>query len=108
MISRARRLDGGMSIFSIFIIASNARLATRRVGGRSGQGPPLATIGPRPSVNASAVIKEYSKCPLRERDMGALVNALAARSGQLDYRDMKRAEAMLFLGKRKLSARGVS
>lgn len=55
----------------------------------------MATMALRPSVNAAAVVVEYSK-PLGEQDVGALVTALSNGIEEVWAGDMKRAEAMLY------------
>jgi hypothetical protein len=55
----------------------------------------LAKMALRPSVNAAAVMVEYTK-PLGEQDIGALVTSLSAGMDDLLAGDMKRAEAMLY------------
>jgi hypothetical protein len=55
----------------------------------------LARMALRPSVNAAAVIVEYTK-PLGEQDIGALIDQLSAGMDDVWAGDMKRAEAMLY------------
>ncbi len=55
----------------------------------------LAQMALRPSVNAAAVVVEYTK-PLGEQDIGALVTSLSVGINELWAGDMKRAEAMLY------------
>ncbi len=55
----------------------------------------IARMALRPSVNAAAVIVEYTK-PLGEQDIGALIEQLAIGVNDVWAGDMKRAEAMLY------------
>ncbi len=55
----------------------------------------FAAMALRPSVNAAAVIVEYSKS-LGEQDVGALAAVLATGAADMWAGDMKKAEAMLY------------
>ncbi len=55
----------------------------------------MASMALRPSVNAAAVVVEYSKA-LGNQDVGALVTALSDSIDDAWAGDMKRAEAMLY------------
>lgn len=55
----------------------------------------LATIALRPSVNAAAVMIEYTEL-FGEQDIGALVSSLSTGVDELWGGDMKPAEAMLY------------
>lgn len=55
----------------------------------------MAKMALRPSVNAAAVMTEYTQ-PFGEQDIGALVVALGDGTEEMWAGDMKRAEAMLY------------
>ena len=55
----------------------------------------LAKMALRPSVNAAAVVIEYTK-PFGEQDIGALVDTLADEVEKLENGDLARCEAMLY------------
>jgi len=55
----------------------------------------LAKMAIRPSVNAAAVLTEYTK-PFGEQDIGALIEALADGVDELSTGDLSRCEAMLY------------
>ena len=66
-----------------------------KTGGAATTRKPAAKMALRPSVNAAAVVIEYTK-PFGELDIGALVDTLADEVEKLENGDLARCEAMLY------------
>jgi hypothetical protein len=81
--------------FSVSVNTPKKAVATFPPAAEPEKADALAKMVLRPSVNAAAVMTEYTQ-PFGEQDIGALVDGLSDGIGDLWKGDMKRAEAMLY------------
>ena len=84
---RATRIKSGKQNTTVTEVGEEDVVAERKYK--------LALLASRPSMNAAAVMSEYSK-PFGEQDVSALADVLVGAIEDIHGGDLKRAESMLF------------